>query len=832
MDQHPQSDLQESELNDLYDLFLRDDISLNVKSESDSDHYHSNSPTNDTSENLPKKRKNNPDAEEIARATEQSILELGIDPNSVEAKKARRQIRNRLSAQFHRNRKNEHARNLETDNTNLRNQIETLKRENKLLQEKIEVLNIENKRLCDLYNNSNKNSNIDSRKYSGSFTDSEHSSPNHSPSAPHGLSSQSAEYIMPNHYPNGSISPLSTSSISTSPHLSSTDSISTVGTSNHSLSSNSTIPSTASDFYGHSLVPVNMNGIPINIPSTNQYGLMGQSFSMHPSMTNLGTPLPSSALNPSLSHHNNPSLIHPSLLPPSISLQATFHPGHNPSQRSKMNSSVNNFAKVKNHAVLFSVLCVICLSHFIPSSITSNSPFKFITDFRDKISSQSTTSYFSLNLSENKGESNIGDSSRSLASESLESSSFFHSTDSLNVNKLNEKISHDFKKFFEELFNFNDSNFDQNDSRRLAQSDEIIELLEEDEDDEDLESEQEVEGDKSEKSADEKKLKKKKNLRNLTNSTSTININMNKLNKLIHEKMKMNFKSMMNHLKLNLNLNKTLSTLSSGTTNYSNSGLLTTSSSLFNGNFFEQDWFDFALSNEDDLTEKQSTTTWEDTPSQIQIEDGYVIVNENFSLSSSPSKKGSKKAETLSDSLISLENSTDTIEIPERKQKNTLSKKFSKFFNELEASINEAESNFKNSNFNFNKFFNKKVSKKERGDILTFTIPAKNIKIAKKSSSSEEFPRTLSLNDPSIELSNPDVATIGELFSTPSVPINQVPMIATESGLVPSTYLLNKEKEALKQQEIERISAFSLDQLEVEFKCVLMDTRVLEKKNN
>ena len=51
------------------------------------------------------RRPNNPDAGLIVNATEQQMALLGVDPNSREGKKNRRRIRNRMSAQLHRERK-------------------------------------------------------------------------------------------------------------------------------------------------------------------------------------------------------------------------------------------------------------------------------------------------------------------------------------------------------------------------------------------------------------------------------------------------------------------------------------------------------------------------------------------------------------------------------------------------------------------------------------------------------------------------------------------------------------------------------------------------------
>eukprot|EP01038_Epipyxis_sp_PR26KG_P012224 gene12224-16374_t len=61
-----------------------------------------------------KKRKFNIDSAIIAAATEESLRELEVDPNSKDGKKKKRQIRNRMSAQFHRDRKNAYIEELES----------------------------------------------------------------------------------------------------------------------------------------------------------------------------------------------------------------------------------------------------------------------------------------------------------------------------------------------------------------------------------------------------------------------------------------------------------------------------------------------------------------------------------------------------------------------------------------------------------------------------------------------------------------------------------------------------------------------------------------------
>lgn len=82
-----------------------------------------------TKNGLPKKRKFNPDADNIAKATEEALQSLELDPTSNEAKKKKRQIRNRLSAQFHRDRKNQYIHELEEHLKVKEHEMEKLKRE-------------------------------------------------------------------------------------------------------------------------------------------------------------------------------------------------------------------------------------------------------------------------------------------------------------------------------------------------------------------------------------------------------------------------------------------------------------------------------------------------------------------------------------------------------------------------------------------------------------------------------------------------------------------------------------------------------------------------------
>jgi hypothetical protein len=60
-----------------------------------------------------KRKKRNPDADLIAQTTEETLQMMDIDPESAEGKKQRRRIRNRMSAQLHRERKKEYIETLE-----------------------------------------------------------------------------------------------------------------------------------------------------------------------------------------------------------------------------------------------------------------------------------------------------------------------------------------------------------------------------------------------------------------------------------------------------------------------------------------------------------------------------------------------------------------------------------------------------------------------------------------------------------------------------------------------------------------------------------------------
>ncbi len=104
--------------------------SLNIKSENNPNKssLSNSSSKRGSSAGSNKKRKFNPDAEKIAEVTEAALKSLDIDPNSQDAKKKRRQIRNRLSAQFHRDRKNAYIKQLEDASDASKKLIESLQK--------------------------------------------------------------------------------------------------------------------------------------------------------------------------------------------------------------------------------------------------------------------------------------------------------------------------------------------------------------------------------------------------------------------------------------------------------------------------------------------------------------------------------------------------------------------------------------------------------------------------------------------------------------------------------------------------------------------------------
>lgn len=131
-----------------------------------------------------KKRKCNPDADAIALVTEESMRALNVDLDSKDAKKMRRQIRNRLSAQFHRDRKNSHIKDLESAVAEKAQQISLLEKELKQLKD-------DNMRLLGLLSQqqqqSSSSSCTSSTSSEGSLTDAEsalsspYTSPFHEP---------------------------------------------------------------------------------------------------------------------------------------------------------------------------------------------------------------------------------------------------------------------------------------------------------------------------------------------------------------------------------------------------------------------------------------------------------------------------------------------------------------------------------------------------------------------------------------------------------------------------------------------------------------------------
>eukprot|EP01036_Dinobryon_divergens_P026972 gene26972-35677_t len=113
-----------SELPADFGPFFSHDVESNVKIEAEpdfddismgSDDSHLNVTNSKQSSKKHKKRKLNPDSMLIAAATESTLKSLQIDPNSAEGKRKKRQIRNRMSAQFHRDRKNGYIKKLEEE---------------------------------------------------------------------------------------------------------------------------------------------------------------------------------------------------------------------------------------------------------------------------------------------------------------------------------------------------------------------------------------------------------------------------------------------------------------------------------------------------------------------------------------------------------------------------------------------------------------------------------------------------------------------------------------------------------------------------------------------
>jgi hypothetical protein len=100
-----------------------------------------------------KKRKPNPDKFDIAKATADALSELGVDPNSQEGKLKKRQIRNRISAQFHRDRKNQHIVELEIQLAEKSQKIEELTQNNFLLRNENNRLKLQVLELSKLRSN-------------------------------------------------------------------------------------------------------------------------------------------------------------------------------------------------------------------------------------------------------------------------------------------------------------------------------------------------------------------------------------------------------------------------------------------------------------------------------------------------------------------------------------------------------------------------------------------------------------------------------------------------------------------------------------------------------
>lgn len=136
-----------------------------------------------------KKRKYNPDSDKIAAVTDATLQNLDVDPNSKEGKQKRRQIRNRLSAQFHRDRKNAHISELEAALTRKDTELDSLRNQVKQLKKEIEMLRDANASAAsnnivadsEYFNNMNGYTSASSNMSAISSTSSPNESPFHNP---------------------------------------------------------------------------------------------------------------------------------------------------------------------------------------------------------------------------------------------------------------------------------------------------------------------------------------------------------------------------------------------------------------------------------------------------------------------------------------------------------------------------------------------------------------------------------------------------------------------------------------------------------------------------
>ena len=163
--------------------FFINDVENNVKIEPEPDFDDMSFGSDDSHTNIAnskqskkqKKRKLNPDSMLIAAATESTLKSLQIDPNSAEGKRKKRQIRNRMSAQFHRDRKNGYIKKLEEE-------ISVKCAEISRLKDTISILMTENASLQTQISNGScrltENQNIASLKNSGSISPSKMSTDN------------------------------------------------------------------------------------------------------------------------------------------------------------------------------------------------------------------------------------------------------------------------------------------------------------------------------------------------------------------------------------------------------------------------------------------------------------------------------------------------------------------------------------------------------------------------------------------------------------------------------------------------------------------------------
>jgi hypothetical protein len=161
------SDLNREQISSsLYEAFIRTKPTLwGCSDDFDEEDDEDDCEVNDNERKRKRGCKPNPDAEIIAAATAENLKVLNLDPNSKEGKKQKRRIRNRMSAQLHRERKKEYIlflegiiQELNKKNDELVRMYEMVKSENDRLREEIRLQSNVKKSFNGNYQNSSTSS--------------------------------------------------------------------------------------------------------------------------------------------------------------------------------------------------------------------------------------------------------------------------------------------------------------------------------------------------------------------------------------------------------------------------------------------------------------------------------------------------------------------------------------------------------------------------------------------------------------------------------------------------------------------------------------------------